>query len=58
MIDYLQAALDRSPGDYTIEDVKKMIRANDVRLWPNHKSAAVTEEGQGVQYLACWRRYG
>jgi len=44
MIDYLQAALDRSPGNYTIEDVKRMIRSNDVRLWPNHKSAAVTEE--------------
>lgn len=44
MIDHLQAALDRSPGDWTIEDVKRLIRSNEVRLWPNRNSAAVTEE--------------
>lgn len=44
MMEHLAAALKRSPGDYTIDDVKTMIRANNVRLWPNHNSAAVTEE--------------
>ena len=43
-MEHLAAALKRSPGDYTIDDVKRLIRANDVRLWPNHNSAAVTEE--------------
>ena len=44
MIEHLQAALDRSPGNYTIEDVMRLAREHEVRLWPNHNSAAVTEE--------------
>ena len=43
MIENLQAALDRSPGDYAIEDVLNLIQSGEVRLWPAHNSAAVTE---------------
>jgi len=44
MIEHLQAALDRSEGNYSIEDVLKEVRSGDVRLWPGYASGAATEE--------------
>ena len=43
MIENLQAALDRSTGEYTIEDVMQGVQSGDVRLWMGRKSTAATE---------------
>jgi hypothetical protein len=39
----IQAALDRSPGSYSIEDVSAEIAAGRCQLWPGRTSAVVTE---------------
>lgn len=40
---HLEAALERSPGGYTLEDVIHAAQTGEVRLWPGHKSMAATE---------------
>jgi hypothetical protein len=41
-IPYLQAALERSPGGFTIRDVLDRVAAGQAQLWPGRNSAAVS----------------
>lgn len=43
MIDLLQSALDRSPGGFTIDDIRRDVRSGDVTLWRGDGSVAATE---------------
>lgn len=51
MMQHIAAALERSPGCETVEDVADLINAGAVRLWPGARSAAVTETGR---YFHVW----
>lgn len=48
MMQHLQAALNRSPGEYTLEDVIHAARTGEVRLWPGHRCGAATEESRAL----------
>ena len=50
-VPHLQAALDRSPGGFTIQDVLDRIAAGQAQLWPGRNSAAVTTP---ETVLNCW----
>jgi GNAT superfamily N-acetyltransferase len=39
---WLQAALDEAPLAYTLDDVRKLVRAGEAQLWVFERSAAVT----------------
>lgn len=46
VIDIIQSALDRSPGGYTMDDVRDALRSGDARMWRGPGSAAITEESR------------
>lgn len=43
---YIQEALERSPGLETIEDIEQGIRECRLQFWPGRASAVITEIGQ------------
>ena len=49
---YIEAALERSPGLETIEDVERRIQDGRYLFWPGKKSAAITEVVQYDQKCA------
>lgn len=43
VIAHLEKALARSPGNYTIDDVREALVSENAKLWAGEKSVAITE---------------
>lgn len=55
---WIEAAVDRSPGLETIEDVERMVESGNYIFWPGKNCAAITEMQQYAQKKALCVMHG